>query len=697
MKEKLLKVAQKLGFISKINKNAMTSTDWDKLASAFKEEHGIDLNDALTETQRQASVSEDQQAIIQALTAELDDDGNPVQSSNDGNQAGADGADGSQAANASQGADGTQAAGASQGADGGNANKPPASGNGGTQASGQIDAVAEIVKLRQQVQEMAKTAENSTGVKVQNPSPKKILLSGPGTNPKYLFGIENDMFARSKRWNEVAASRKMKDKPYTESEQMSLVSEFNQFGDSLASRFEELFTSGQFSNLINGSLDYTDLENELGKYYQVRRQDAVIDYLFRLDSISRIFPVRYNVQDEEIITNVFEGKSYSQPFQSGRVFAGGFKFQPDKAKVKDVMFKYKFSDLKELERQYIGYLNTNGSEPIKWGFIEWIMVMCGTIQINEVEQRRVLGVRLDPTAEKPAHFMYASDGVLTTLDKKKEANQIYVLKDAKAYTTAGLLEYVRGFVRTVWRLKGAVAFRGMNLYMNELDVPDFLEQYREKYGKDSNYTGESLEVKDFPMPNIIPVPNMGDRKDMWMCPPNAVEVQENAPGEFMAYHFQRDFEELYVMSYKKEGTFLFAGRKFSSQSDLVASKGKHTNIFANNPVLELDADATTVDAAESDMFETVANTGATAITDILNASEGVAYKIVCGSTTNATTIAQADKFSTITAAYTPTEVGDYIKVVFDAKNSKFIELERKVGGTLAVNDSATAPEYVEQI
>lgn len=688
MKEKFLKVAQKLGLVSKIKEKKMTSSDWDTLASAFKEEHGVDLATALDEAQAGTQLSEDHQAILAALTGDVDGNGNPV--------AGGQDPEGGEGANGGDGGEGTQTPSAQNNPPEGGAPSSGSSNQPQTQLSVQ-EAIQMIADLRNENKSLRNTPEGGDGTRVQAPKPKKIAIMGPGTNETHLFGIKTEMFARNKRWNEVAATRKVKDDNYSPKERQALMDEFDEFGIGLGQRFNDLFVSGQLPAMIAGNLDYTDLESELGAYYQVRRMDAVIDYLFRLDSLANIFPVRYNVQDEEIVTNVFEGKSYSQAYQSGRVFSGGFKFQPAKAKVKDVMFKYKFSDLKQLEREYIGYLNTNGSDPIKWGFIEWIMVKCGTIQMNEVEQRRIAGVRIAPTDGKASHFMYASDGFLTTLDRLKDNNQVYVLSEFKTYVASGLLEYVRSFVRTVWRLKGAVAFRQLKLYMNELDVPDFYEQYRDKYGKDTNFSGEKLEIKDFPLPTIVPVPNMGERKDMWMAPEGAIEIQENKPGEFMAYNFQRDFEELYVMSYKKEGTFMFAGRKFETQADLVASKGKHTNIFANNPVVEVSADATTVDAFEGEMFETAANSGATAITDIANASEGFAYKVICGSTTNATTIAKSGKFANITAAFNPSAVGDYLKVIYDPVDEVFIELERKVGGTVAVNENAKAPEYVEQL
>jgi len=85
-------------------------------------------------------------------------------------------------------------------------------------------------------------------------------------------------------------------------------------------------------------------------------------------------------------------------------------------------------------------------------------------------------------------------------------------------------------------------------------------------------------------------------------------------------------------------------------------------VFTNYPVIDLDPDATTADGSMGYEFLTGANTGATALTDIVNAVSNRVYKIICGDVANATTIAKAGKFSNITAAWTPTTEGEYIKL-----------------------------------
>jgi hypothetical protein len=88
--------------------------------------------------------------------------------------------------------------------------------------------------------------------------------------------------------------------------------------------------------------------------------------------------------------------------------------------------------------------------------------------------------------------------------------------------------------------------------------------------------------------------------------------------------------------------------------------------------IALAADATTADAADGTSFVTVANTVATAITDIVNAVVGEQYTITGGSATNATTIASAGNFF-LSAAIT-LNLGVYITVEFNG--SKFIEVAR---------------------
>jgi len=645
MKKILLAIFASLGFTEKVKTNTMTKEDYDKVSAEMQKLHGVTLLQALKKSKEEDAdkLDAEHQEILSALFANSDggDDGD-----------GDDGTDGDDDGDGDDGAD------------------------GGTQAQGGDAAkviVAQIAKMQAKaieqdakIKALGENAENADGKVVGKALPKVILIGGPGTNKTHLFGIAHDMFALTNRWNIAAANGQAGVRDYTKIEKEAFLAAFNTYGTELGDRYERLQANGQLIPLVKGAIDYTDLETDLGAYYRVRRQDAIISHIIKLPSIAKVLPVRYNVQDEEVITNHFAGSSFSSAYQPGHVFAGSHKFQSAKAKVKDVMFKYKFDDLKKLEKEFIGYLNREGSDPMKWNFIEWLMVRTSEVLHNEKEMRRVRGVRVEPTTDKASYFLYGSDGILTTMDALAYAEKpsIYTLNSYKAYTRTTMVDYIWEFVREIYRMRGTL--NGMALCINDLDVYDYLEGTRTKYGKDTDFAGEQLEIKNFIYNSIIRIPNMDmGRKDVFMMPKDALEIQENRAGEAYAFYFQRDLEQLIVASWFKEGTFAFAGKKFASKALMDASRGKQTRIFKNHPVSELAANATTADAFVNEMFETTTNTGATALTDITNAVEGVAYRVFCGSLTNKTTVAKSGKFDGITASYTPIALGDYLRVIYN--------------------------------
>lgn len=102
---------------------------------------------------------------------------------------------------------------------------------------------------------------------------------------------------------------------------------------------------------------------------------------------------------------------------------------------------------------------------------------------------------------------------------------------------------------------------------------------------------------------------------------------------------------------------------------------KRWNLALSN-VIFLAANATTANAELGKHFVTVANSGATAFTNITNAVEGDVYILEGGSATNSTTIAASGAFSRISEAMT-LALGHWIKVKFNGE--KFVELERYTG------------------
>jgi hypothetical protein len=150
---------------------------------------------------------------------------------------------------------------------------------------------------------------------------------------------------------------------------------------------------------------------------------------------------------------------------------------------------------------------------------------------------------------------------------------------------------------------------------------------------------------------------------MWIAQPGNVETYEDRPNEMYQFYFERHMEQLYQASWWKEGAGVLApGVQFKTAPELEASKRRMQWIFTNFPVVELDPDATVIDASEGFEFLTGVNTVATALTDILNASVERVYKVIIGDVANPTSIAKAGKFANISAPWTPTVAGEYIKL-----------------------------------
>lgn len=527
-----------------------------------------------------------------------------------------------------------------------------------------------------------------------------MILGTCAHTETHLFGIEHPIFARSAWYNQITISRKISEDALTSKNVEAFSSAFCDYTKSISARVRELFNNNQlglldYKTMATGSfnIEYSDLKIEFGKEYLVRRQDMIIAYLRTLKSVDHIFPVRSGIQNGEVIPTAFFGE-FTQRYQAGEVFKGSAKISQEIARVSDVMIKYKFEDLIDLEKQYIGYMNKEGSNVMKWTFIEWLLVYIYKAMFNEQVRRRVIGV-LVPVQEgvdNPA--MFAADGALRAIERVEEQLKVLPYKNLKTYTQATIVDYVETFFEEVNKI--IPSLDGMKLYINEKHVPWYKQGFRTKYGTDTDYTGTKLQAIDYSIEQFIPVPNM-DYNDykMWITIPGNIESLQFLPGEMYNIYFEQRLEALLAMGRWKEGSSVnMAGLQCASETELAKTKRKLQWIFTNFAVTELDADATTIDGSLNTQFITSENTKATAITAINDAPSDRVIKIICGSTTNATTIAKSDKFAKISAAWSPTAVGDYIKLYAElhtvAKTigdkqinvteptGNWLELERKV-------------------
>lgn len=657
IKERIQTVLQKLKLLDKAKANQLTDEEWKQIVDSYQKEYQSTLQDDLAADMatRNTPITQEQMDQVQGI---LDSIVNPGQ-------------------NATQ--DGEE---------------KPVGQTTQTPATG-----TDIVQLAQAVQGLVNTMQNSATEDraIQTVTATTASFTGPADRTKFLFGIENSMFSMTDRWNRIAANPAAAASFGAwdeDTEGASFRKQAVAFSRSLQKRYAYLHANGMLDakKLAAGEFgtNYEGVNTAgVGNQYVVLRQDALIARVLTKRDLTQYFPVRYGIQDHDLVFNAFFSE-VSQAYQQGEIWKGDMKLENEMGHVDDAMIKLKFGPMKELERMYIGYLNKEGSDPIKWNMIEFCIL--NSLETAQVEQnkRRMRGIYVKPETGVAGSYLNASTGVIYTLLRYIHEFKILPHDDEayRGYTDADMLDAVQDFVADIiTSCTEDMDIDNHVLYLNKTHQPWWIKNVRAKYGKDIDFTGPDSYKYVVPDTNvhIIWLPYLGQLPLMFMDVPGNIQFLEYVPGEMLSIKVKEDMELVKAWSTWKEGcSASFTGRRFDSLDKLKANNYEWQQIFMNKPAVDMEADATTVDASKGFWQITVANTAAKAITDITNAKAGVAYIIECGSTENATTIAKSGKFADITEAYTPTKVGDYIMLILNSKGN-FLELERQVAGVRKVN------------
>jgi hypothetical protein len=514
----------------------------------------------------------------------------------------------------------------------------------------------------------------------------------------HLFGVEHSLFSLDKRWNRVMINpkiAKLDDLSATEDDKIfsAFKAEAAQYGESIAKRMQQLHNLGIHPKKEDTfTQTYTALEDAgLGDQFVVYRQDQLISRIQELPNVYDIFPRRFGVQDREVMTNAFLGEA-SQAYQTGEAWKGSLTLMPEIGYVEDAMFKTKFEGMKWLERRYVGYLNREGSDPMKWSLIEWTILQIATQLTMEQFMRRIQGVFVKPVATEPGNYLHASTGFKYTLQRFIHENKLLVFDDAGLATydnvSTNMVDWAIALYDKVKEKKENFQENQYAMYLNLTHKYCYLSQYRAKYGLQQDFTGTIANFVPDTNLQIIWVPNLGQDKLGVIAKPGNFQCLENLPGEMLNIRFQADMESYKAWSVWKEGfSAEFVGKKFDTPALLAANEWALQEVFMNKPITALADGATAAVGATNFWFKTVANSAPTAFLGITGPKEGIAYVLECQGLANATTVAQAALFSTITAAYTPTTLGDYLMFVWDATASKYFELERCVAGVRTVNET----------
>ena len=674
-RERLMAVLVVLGFVEKQKSNKLTKEELDQVVAKYNETHSSDFYADLKADQEQAekaAAHDAAMAIIASLVTAEEKAGEET-----------------------------------------------------TEGTGASKKEVKTVDLAQSIQELAtknSTLEKSNkelsekveklSLKVENDNPKRGTMKVEGFalahTEKHAFGIDHAMFSVEKRWNKIAVNPKFADlSAPSDDEAKAFHAEVVGFGKSLAARYAFLKANNLLDpkKLMETSVSFgTDgVDNALGNQYVSRRQDAFIAQILATKNVYDFFPRRYNVQDMELIINALFGE-VTQGWQEGRVFKGDVDLQPEWGHVDDVSVKLKFDPMKKLERKYIGYYNTEGSDPVKWGMIEWYLLGAFKKAIQEQNKRKVLGCAVAPETGIAGPSINSSTGVIWTLIRYFNQNKMMLLADSAlgSYDKTTMLATVEAFLDAFLAKKGEQEKDEFTLVLNYEHQPWWIKNVRTSYGEQTDFAGVKLgTVPDYNIP-IYWCPGMDNLPFMILTKPGNIQSLEDVPGEMLSTYLQLDFETVLARFQWKEGTSAaFVGPKCADKTALLANDYFMQQIFMNKPAHALADNATVALASAGFWFVTVANTGvgvgaadSPLITDITGAKKGQVYIIETGSATKPNAIALAGKFSELTAAWTPTAVGDYLMVTINNAGTKFRELERCVGGVRTVNKlvQPTLPE-----
>jgi hypothetical protein len=431
--------------------------------------------------------------------------------------------------------------------------------------------------------------------------------------------------------------------------------------------------------------DYSDIQDTLGKGYKQLLTPEVLTFYTPYKRVTDIFPLRTDVQDEGILVDLLLSE-ISQPDNSGSSFdsvaKGAFKFQAEKLKMRDIMVAMRFEDLKSIESEWIGYLNTDGSSSVKMGFVQFILAKVMEKVLDEQNNRYIKGVYVEPEKNKPGSYLDGIDGFYQSVSTYVKRRQVLPFNLGVINATNIADKVYKGTSQVPDRVRNSGK---CVLYMPEDMIPQYLEAIRIQRGQDSNYKGEELRVAGFNDVRIIGVPYAGQhRRLVWTWARN-FRTYQNVPNEMFRFRFhQHEFSVNVVSQWKESIQATLVGRKFK------ANEKMHWNeqaIFCSDVDLPEEsyvpvrADNATPSVAVHTSIVSVSNTSLLTISDIQDAVVGQEVRIKCGSVSQGIRILNGGNFQ-LDSDWTPNE-GD-ILVLMKIDSGKFVEIGRKTEGAAEI-------------
>ena len=423
-----------------------------------------------------------------------------------------------------------------------NGGEPSASANNtGTEPSAQqsnatLEGILDGIKgMRADIQAMGSNPAPDVPAQTVNAVP--LSVNGFANTADYLFGVEHSLFSMKDRWNKIAANPRAAGALPEVDEQLdgsAFYKAARNYAKSLKNRYLYLQQNKMLdaAALAKGTYatNYDGVDNAgLGDQFVVLRQDALIARVLQVRDLTQYFPVAYGYQDRALVFNSFFDE-VSQAYQRGEVFKGGMKIENQMGYVDDAMMKLDWGPMKELERKYIGYLNKEDSDPIKWTMIEFQLL--NSLKAGQVEQnkRRMRGIYIEPEQGIAGSYLNAATGLLYTLvryvhqyDLKPHGESTY-----RNYTRATFLTAVQEFIADVrTSITEDMDLDNHVVYLNKNHQDWWIKNVRSIYGKDTDFAGPmgALSVVPDTTMRIIWLPYLGQTPFMMLHEPGNIQLE----------------------------------------------------------------------------------------------------------------------------------------------------------------------------
>jgi len=433
-------------------------------------------------------------------------------------------------------------------------------------------------------------------------------------------------------------------------------------------------------------VDVDQIKSDFGDYFK-KDLNKRVSFLRGLSRLPDFWERLSGVQDQAWYINLFVG-DVSQARKKKWLPKGKFTIQPERAKVFDIQIDLEFNgnDLQKLEKTWLGRLNEEGASPFKMSFVAYLMneVMKKRVEEDEIALIKGAFFPTDDDATSPGSYLHKCNGLLKLIQVAQKERK-YLTYDLGTPTQANIYDYVENLVKSVpkyWR-----DLPGMALYMD----PDWEKAYHKKReelkGTMPTYVPGKMTVDRYD--NIRIVPLYGDIGDlMFITPDDNIATLEGKPGEENLFQFEKAKRDLAVYADYRIGVHVYAfGYKWPVGTEMTDA----SQIFFSNDVeivlnnyIPIEPGATTPDAQYHNELQVGINAGATAITNILNVSDGEYVYLYGNGTVNASTIANGGNFDL--AGNITLKENVMIKLYKRADDGKFVEILR--------NENLLKPEFV---